>query len=188
MKRMFAVYERASGQAINYEKSVIFFSANTSKDLRKTICAELGNMKEATGGKYLGLPMLIKRSKQQVFCHIKYKVKEKLQGWKRNLLSPAGKEVLIKSMAMALPTYTMSCFKLHKVLCKDTSKMIAKCWWGSGESERKIHWTSWKKIPQVKGRGGLGFRDLEKFNEALLAKQLWRMLTKPNLLVNKVMS
>ena len=103
-------------------------------------------MKEAISGKYLGLPMLIGGSKQQVFGYIKHKVQEKLQGWKRNLLSHAGKEVLIKSVAMALPTYTMSCFKLPKVLCKDISKMIATFWWGGGEQGRKMHWTSWNKI------------------------------------------
>mgnify|MGYP004707993145 CR=1 FL=1 len=65
MKGMFAIYERASGQAINYENSAVFFSANTNKDLRKTICPGLGNMKEAASGKYLGLPMMIGRSKQQ---------------------------------------------------------------------------------------------------------------------------
>ena len=79
MKEMFAAYERASGQAINYEKSAIFFSANTNKELRKDICAEMGNMKEAASGKYLGLPLLIGRSKQQVFRYIKHKVQDKLQ-------------------------------------------------------------------------------------------------------------
>lgn len=131
--------------------------------------------------------MLIGRSKQQVFGYIKAKVQDKLQGWKRHLLSPARKAVLIKSVAMALPTYTMSCFKLPKVLCKDVGKMVAKFWWGNGESKRRMHWTSWEKMSHVKGRGGLGVRDIEKFNDAFLAKQLWRMLTQPNLLVSRVM-
>ena len=39
----------------------------------------------------------------------------------------------------------------------------------------------------MKAKGGLGLRVLHEFNLALLAKQLWRILTKPNLLMNKVM-
>lgn len=42
-------------------------------------------------------------------------------------------------------------------------------------------------MAEVKGKGGLGFRELQDFNQALLAKQLRRILTKPNLLMSKVM-
>lgn len=34
--------------------------------------------------------------------------------------------------------------------------------------------------------GGLNFRDLEGFNQALLAKQVWRMIASPNLLVTRM--
>lgn len=38
-----------------------------------------------------------------------------------------------------------------------------------------------------KGQSGLGFRDTESFNEALLAKQFWRLLARPNSLVARIM-
>jgi hypothetical protein len=39
---------------------------------------------------------------------------------------------------------------------------------------------------QPKGRGGLGFKELQKFNIALLAKQFWRLMHVKNSLFFKV--
>lgn len=38
----------------------------------------------------------------------------------------------------------------------------------------------------AKEDGGLGLKDIEDFNMALLAKQVWRLITKPNILMSKV--
>lgn len=64
---------------------------------------------------------------------------------------------------------------------------MARFWWGQRKDEHRIHWLRWGKLTEVKADGGLGFRELREFNLALLAKQLWRLLTKPNLLVSKIM-
>ena len=40
----------------------------------------------------------------------------KLASWKEKLLSNAGKEILIKVVAQAVPAYTMSCFKFPNTL------------------------------------------------------------------------
>ncbi|KAL3534936.1 hypothetical protein ACH5RR_003397 [Cinchona calisaya] len=42
-------------------------------------------------------------------------------------------------------------------------------------------------MAEVKGKRGLGFRDLHCFNLALLAGQIWRIITKPNLLMSKIL-
>ncbi|XP_042974589.1 uncharacterized mitochondrial protein AtMg00310-like [Carya illinoinensis] len=64
---------------------------------------------------------------------------------------------------------------------------MANFWWGTTQTKRSsIHWCSWEKLGESKGGGVLGFRDLECFNMALLAKQDWRFLQNPRSLVAKV--
>ena len=48
---------------------------------------------------YLGLPSLVGRSKNNTFAQLKQRVANKVSGWKEKILTPAGKEILIKSVA-----------------------------------------------------------------------------------------
>ena len=118
----------------------------------------LGPMQDSRHSKYLGLPSIIGKSKTQVFAEIKERVAKKLVGWKGKLLSIGRREVLIKAVAQAIPTYTMSCFQFPKNLCNDFESMMRNFWWGQKEKESKVTWVSWRKICKSKlhGRMGLG--------------------------------
>ena len=90
--------------------------------------------------KYLGLPSLVKRNRKASFNYIKERVWKKLQGWEEKLLSQASREVLIKAVAQAIPTYTMNCFKLPIGLCNELEGLIRRFLWGQRGDRRKIHW------------------------------------------------
>ena len=78
--------------------------------------------------KYLGLPIVVERNKKASLNYIKERVWTKLQGWKEKLLSQAGREVLLKAVVQAIPTFTMSCCKLPVGLCNEIEMQIRKFW------------------------------------------------------------
>ena len=77
--------------------------------------------------------------------------------WGGGLLAQPGREVLIKSVAQALPTYIMGVFKLPFSVCDDLTRMVPNFYWGSAEGKRKVHWRKWDYLLQPKDRGGVGF-------------------------------
>ena len=90
----------------------------------------------------MGLPSIIGKSKKEIFAEIKEKVGKKLSGWKEKLLSGGGREVLIKAVAQAIPTYTMSYFQLPKGLCDEIEGLMRRFWWGQRQKESKIAWVN----------------------------------------------
>ena len=134
----------------------------------------------------LGLPSLVGKSKRNTFAQLKQEVANKLMGWKEKLLSNTRKEVLIKVIAQAVPSYTMSCFKLPNTLCEELTRMVRQFWWDQVKDEKKLAWLSWEKMCLPKERGGMDFRDLRLFNLALLAKQGWRLQTNSSSLFYRV--
>ena len=92
-------YEAASGQAINRQKTTLFFSPNTSHEVQEDIRSLFGAQILKNCEKYLGLPMVGGRFKVRTFRELQERVSKKVIGWKEKNISKAGREVLIKSVA-----------------------------------------------------------------------------------------
>ena len=131
------VYCRASGQQVNMDKSSIYFAKGVSHSARGEIMNLLDVHNMSLSVKYLGMPSDVGASVNGAFKYLKDRVWKRVQGWMEKSLSAGGNEVLIKAVAQAIPTYSMSCFKLPRGLCESINGVLRKFWWASKEGKRK---------------------------------------------------
>ena len=151
-------------------------STNTTPEVKEQIKQLFGARVMTECERYLGLPIATGKSKVNTFKDLQEKITKRVMGWKEKTISKAGREVLIKTVAQAIPMYSLSLFKLPTSICDNINSMMAKYWWGQNKEERRIHWINWTKLCTAKKEVGLGFCDLHAFNLAMLAKQAGRLI------------
>ena len=125
-----ALYEEASGQKLNREKTTIFFSKVVKEDTKALISNFLQVPKVKEYENYLDLPAVVGRKRKVNLNYIKERFWSKLQGWKEKLLSQAGREILLKKVVQVIRTFAISCFKLLVGFCHEILALIRKFVWG----------------------------------------------------------
>jgi hypothetical protein len=131
------VYCQASGQRINTDKSSIFFTKGCPHARRDEIKHVLHVESEALNERYLGMPTDVGSSRYDTFKFLRDRIWSKVKGCLEKILSAGGKEVLIESIAQAIPVFSMACFWGPRGLCDHINSLIRQFWWGSKEGTRK---------------------------------------------------
>ena len=113
LKPILDLYCSASRQKVSVEKSSVFFSPSTPVEMRVQVCTILDIMTESLKDN-LGLPATVGLDRSDSFQYLIDRIIQRISGWKEKVLSTGGKEVLLKSVAQAIPSYAMSVFKIPK--------------------------------------------------------------------------
>jgi hypothetical protein len=168
-----------SGQKINNGKSSILFSKNTSSASISSILGIIHFRLTTSAHFYLGLPLMFGPSRKEAFQPLLDKVISKINSWRAKTLSQAGRTVLIKSMAAAIPTYAMAIptCAMSTFLCKNLDRRFKYFLWGfPPDKSRNLSLKSWDSVCLPRNQGGLGLRKMTTTNLALITKLGWKFL------------
>jgi hypothetical protein len=172
LRLLFTWFEAASGLRINFNKSEMVPVGSVGNV--DGLAAIMGCKIISLPMNYLGLPLGANFKSKSIWDPILEKMERKLSGWQRMYLSKGGRVTLIKSTLSSLPTYFMSLFPIPASVARRIDKIQRDFLWGGMGDERKFHLVNWSQVCQPLKLGGLGIRNLTKFNKALLGKWLWR--------------
>jgi len=132
-------YFFAAGQAVNRNKSEIFFNKACPLSLQENLEGALRIPVIDRTSTYLGIPSDWGRSKWDMFAWILGRVNAKLEVWKESLLSKGGNEILLKIVIQAIPQYAMSIFRIPTSICKSIEQKVARFWWQRDCTKAGIH-------------------------------------------------
>ncbi|KAF7808425.1 reverse transcriptase [Senna tora] len=115
-------------------------------------------------------------SKSHVIQETLNKIETKLKVWMSRLLSQAARFTLIKSVINSYLVYPLSCMQFSKDKCRKIESLMSNFFWGHNGNTPKIHLQNWNDLCKSKEAGRLALCNVSAFNEALLAKHLWRIM------------
>ncbi|KAL9662694.1 hypothetical protein QQ045_027527 [Rhodiola kirilowii] len=161
-----------SGQQLNNEKSFIFFPKKMRRARQKMLLDITKFHKGTFPITYLGVPLYTGCTKIDYFQSLEDKVRKRISGWMKNMLSFGGKIALIDSVLNSVGIHCMSILPIPITVLNRVGSIIRSFLWDKGDGKRR-HWVNWENVCREKSAGGLGIKRLKDVMLALHGKLAW---------------
>ncbi|KAA3471387.1 reverse transcriptase [Gossypium australe] len=102
LKNILQVYESCSGQCVNFTKSTVFYSPNTTEVNKEAVSKFLGVRTATNPERYLGLPNMVGKKKKESFQNLVDRILMRIEGWSNSIW--AAKGVLEKGLIWKVGT------------------------------------------------------------------------------------
>ncbi|XP_050219021.1 uncharacterized protein LOC126669562 [Mercurialis annua] len=99
-----------------------------------------------------------------------------LSTWRDNLIAPAGRLTLIKSVLCSLPVYFLGSFCIPCSVADSLERIIRRFLWNGNVERRGFSKVAWAEVCLPFKAGGLNITPLRTRNICLLMKWLWKLM------------
>ncbi|GAV71775.1 hypothetical protein CFOL_v3_15264, partial [Cephalotus follicularis] len=164
------------GLTASTEKSAIFF-CNTNRGTRELILRITQFRQDVLPVKYLGLPLITSRFSKQDYAPLIEKIMARVNSWVRKTLSYTSQLQLIKSTLATMQVFWSSTFLLPSVVIMECERIMRRFLWGGNGNSLKQSLVKWSKVCLPWQEGVLGMKSMKSWNQALLLKKIWNLLT-----------
>ncbi|KAL9683140.1 hypothetical protein QQ045_014956 [Rhodiola kirilowii] len=97
----------------------------------------------------------------------------RLNSWSNKFLSRAGRRVLVSTVLQAMVYFWARVCILPKTVVQAVNSICARFLWKGTCDKRGGHLVKWEEVCRDKEEGGLGLKNMENMNYALVINQMW---------------
>ena len=159
-----------SGLFLNVSKSTIIVPKKMDHNVRQSISGHCNLRVSSDFGNYLGIKISPNKLRKIDYLGLLDKTKDKIRGWQAKLLNMAGRCTLIKAVLNTYPLFVMQTNMIPISILEDLKKDIKRFLWNKVGQRRYLSRTSWNQVCTPMMAGGLGIRDLRRWNTCFMAK------------------
>ncbi|XP_074266072.1 uncharacterized protein LOC141588533 [Silene latifolia] len=167
--KSFSTFSRASGLKVSASKSNAYFKG-VPENIKQDILRVSGFAEGTLPFKYLGMPIQTTRLKKKDCECLVEKICSRINGYGARKFSYEGQVVWCEAVLSSLHSYWASMFVLPKGIINRIEATCRNFLWDSSAEYRRVPLVAWDKICRPKEEGGLGLKNQESMNKAMVGR------------------